>query len=80
MENVSDFLDWLVSLDIRHYKTEKFPDYTPTGESHFYLCGSQERFTSEEMVMIWTNKTDNVLNERWQNAVFEGLEYNKYKR
>ena len=45
-----DFLDWLVELDIRHYKTESFPDYTPSGKSHFYIAGSPERFTSKEMI------------------------------
>ena len=43
-------LDWLVELDIQHYKTLKSHDYTPSGNSHFYLKRSAERFTSEEMM------------------------------
>ena len=69
MENIEEFLDWLVALDIQHYKTESFPDYTPTGASHFYLKGSPERFTSKEMISIWTNRASEEVNERWQYAV-----------
>lgn len=69
MEDVEGFLDWLVALDIQHYKTETFPDYTPTGASHFYLKGSPERFTSKEMISIWTNRASKEVNERWQYAV-----------
>lgn len=77
MKNVVEFLDWLVLLDIRHYKTESFPDYTPSGNSHFYLAGSQERFTSEEMTLIWRNKSNKELSERWLYATSEHVQYNK---
>lgn len=60
MKNVEEFLDWLVELDIRHYKTESTPDYEPSGKSHFYLAGSPERFTSEEMCKIWEGKTKDL--------------------
>ena len=50
--NTEKFLDWLVELDIAFYKTTKEPDYTPSGNSHFYLKGSQERFTSKDMELI----------------------------
>lgn len=60
MKNVIEFLDWLVELDVRHYKTDSFPDYTPSGKSHFYLAGSPERFTSEEMCKIWEGKTKDL--------------------
>lgn len=62
-------LDWLVLLDIQHYKTEEYPDYKPNGPSHFYLKRSLERFTSEELVKIYTNKMDDALSERWNWAV-----------
>ena len=77
MKNVEEFLDWLVSLDIRHYQTESFPDYTPSGNSHFYLPGSQERFTSKEMILIWSNKSNNELSERWSYAIAESMKFLK---
>ena len=63
--NVVEFLDWIVAMDFQHYKTESFPDYTPEGSSHFYLFGSPERFTSEELVSIYSNKMNDELFERW---------------
>ena len=63
--NVVEFLDWIVAMDLQHYKTESFPDYTPEGSSHFYLFGSPERFTSEELVNIYSNKMNDELFERW---------------
>jgi hypothetical protein len=62
---VTEFLDWIVAMNFQHYKTESFPDYTPEGSSHFYLLGSPERFTSEELVEIYTNKMKDELLERW---------------
>jgi hypothetical protein len=69
MENLEKMLDWLVELDIRHYKTESFPDYKPSGKSHFYLNRSPERFTSMEMIKIFHNQADNELMERWNYAI-----------
>jgi hypothetical protein len=65
----SEFLDWIVAMNFQHYKTESFPDYTPTGSSHFYLFGSPERFTSEELGKIYTGKMDDTLRERWNWAL-----------
>lgn len=62
---VTEFLDWIVAMNFQHYKTESFPDYTPEGSSHFYLLGSPERFTSQELVDIYTNKMSDELLERW---------------
>ena len=62
---VTEFLDWIVAMNFQHYKTESFPDYTPEGSSHFYLLGSPERFTSQELVEIYTNKMKDELLERW---------------
>ena len=67
--DVEKFLDWLVELDIQHYKTKAEPDYNPSGESHFYLLRSQERFTSKEMIEIWNNTANTELNERWNYAI-----------
>lgn len=69
MKYVEDFLDWLVSLDIQHYKTNTEPDYIPSGKSHFYLKRSPERFTSKEMIDIYNNTADSELNKRWNQAV-----------
>ena len=74
---MEEFLDWLVSLDIQHYQTESFPDYTPTGKSHFYLKGSPERFTSKEMLSIWENKATNEVLSRWQYSFADHVRYNK---
>lgn len=75
MPKTVELLDWLVELDIQHYKTESHPDYTPSGKSHFYLKGSPERFTSEEIISIYNNNTDKDLNQRWCYAVADALRY-----
>jgi hypothetical protein len=76
MENLEKMLDWLVELNIQHYKTETtFRDYTPSGASHFYLKGSHERFTSMEMINIFHNQADNELMERWNYAVCDGVNF-----
>jgi hypothetical protein len=68
MERVEEFLDWLVALDVQHYKTECSINYTPS-VSHFYLSGSHERFSSAEIISIWSNTASSELNERWLYAV-----------
>lgn len=75
MNNIENFLDWIVELDIQHYKTEQFPDYKPSRNSHFYLKGSLERFTSKEMIKIFNNKSTKKLNERWNYAVADHVKY-----
>lgn len=69
MENLEKMLDWLVELDVQHYKTEPSTYYKPSGNSHFYLKGSPERFTSMEMIKIFHNQADNELTERWNYAI-----------
>ena len=69
--NTEDILDWLVALDIQHYKTEEFPDYKPNGASHFYLLGSPERFTSEDIINIYNNTASNKLMKRWNFAIID---------
>jgi hypothetical protein len=66
---VTEFLDWIVAMNFQHYKTESFPDYTPSGPSHFYLLGSPERFTSQELVDIYTNKMKDELLDKWNWAL-----------
>jgi hypothetical protein len=78
--NTVDFLDWLVELDISFYKTTKEIDYVPTGKSHFYLKGSQERFTSEDMINIFNNNADNDININWQLAIAEHIQHTKKTR
>ncbi len=77
MENLEKMLDWLVELDVQHYKTESFPDYTPNGNSHFYLKRSSERFTSMEIIKIFYNQADNDLMERWNCAVSDAMSRKK---
>lgn len=76
-ENLEKMLDWLVDLDIQHYKTEPFVDYKPTGNSHFYLKGSPERFTSVQMIKIFHNQADDELNQRWNYAITDVVRYKK---
>ena len=73
MKNTEEFLDWLVELDIAHYKTTAVPDYTPSGKSHFYLKGSRERFTSAEMISIFLNKASDEVNKNWQYALADHI-------
>ena len=80
MENTEKFLDWLVELDIAHYKTTTESDYTPSGNSHFYLKGSQERFTSKEMIEIFNNCASDITNENWQYAIAENIVWQKRQR
>ena len=68
---VEELLDWLVALNIKHYKTEEFPDYKPSGASHFYLFGSPERFTSEEIINIYNNTASDELMKRWNFAIID---------
>ena len=67
--NTIDFLDWIVAMDLQHYKTEKSPDYTPVGASHWYIKGSPERFTSGELLQIYEGNLDDELRGRWNWAL-----------
>lgn len=69
MDKTERLLDWIVEMKLQSYKTETFPDYTPTGKSHFYLNRSPERFTSAEIINIFNNKATDKLNDRWNYAV-----------
>jgi hypothetical protein len=66
---MEEFLDWIVAMDFQHYKTEKSGDYTPSGKSHWYLWGSPERFTSEELLNIFIANMDKELADRWNWAL-----------
>jgi hypothetical protein len=65
----AEFLDWIVAMDFAHYKTEEFPDYKPSGPSHWYIKRSSERFTSEELIQIYKGETNNELREIWNWAL-----------
>lgn len=79
MRNTENFLDWLVELDIQHYKTTPTSDYKPSGKSHFYLKGSPERFTSFEMIKIFEGTASKNLNNRWNGAIADVAHKNRYK-
>jgi len=68
-------LDWIGAMDFAHYKTEETPDYKPSGPTHFYLKGSPDRFTSKELIKIFTNKMGKSLNERWQYALAHHIDW-----
>jgi hypothetical protein len=77
IENTIEFLDWLVSLNISFYKNTPSFGYETTGNSHFYLSGSQERFTSKEMLDLWNNTATEEVNKNWQYAIAENIEFVK---
>lgn len=68
-QDITKMLDWLVKLNVQHYKTESTSTYTPKGDSHFYLKYSPERFTSLEMIEIFNNQANDELMSRWNNAI-----------
>ncbi len=70
----NDMLDWIVAMNFQHYKTEEFPDYKPSGKSHWYLKGSPERFTSEELSTIYHGGMTAELRERWNWALADRKE------
>lgn len=74
---VEKLLDWMVKLEIRFYVTQADAFYTPSGNSHFYLAGSPERFTSIEIINIWQNKASDPLNDRWNMAIADHAEYQR---
>ena len=69
MEIMEKILDWIVAMDFAHYVTEEFPDYKPDGPSHWYIKGSPERFTSDELIKIYNGEMDKELRERWNWAL-----------
>jgi len=73
-------LDWIGAMDFAHYKTKESPDYKPSGPTHFYLKGSPERFTSKELIKIFTNKMGKTLNERWQYALANHVKWQKRQK
>jgi len=74
MKEVSIFLDWIVAVGFSHYKTDAAFGYEPKGKSHFYLPGSPERFTSQEIIDIWSNRANDDLYERWKKAIIHNKE------
>lgn len=70
-------LDWLVRLDIAFYVADKVGDYDPKCNSHFYLKGSPERFSSEEIISVFENKASDEVNENWQYALAGNIKYLK---
>lgn len=75
--NLEEFLDWMVSLNMLHYPTKGGFGYTPTEKSHFYFCGSSERFSSKEIVQIWSNTANDSLNKRWLVTLADNAEHNR---
>ena len=76
MEN-EKLLDWLVKLEIASYVPTKEGDYDPKCNSHFYLKGSPERFTSKDIINIFNNTANDEINEKWQYAIADNVEFNK---
>jgi len=67
MEIMEEILDWIVAMDFAYYVTK--PDYKPDGSSHWYIKGSPERFTSDELIKIYNGEMDWDLRERWNWAL-----------
>lgn len=68
---MEDFLDWIVAMNLQFYKTTQEPDYVPSGNSHWYIKGSPERFTSAELIKIYEGKMDNELRQNWNWALID---------
>ena len=64
-------LDWIVAMDFAHYTTEedKSIGYIQSGSSHWYIKGSPERFSSEDLIKIYKGKMNKDLRERWNWAL-----------
>jgi hypothetical protein len=77
MKDAKSLLDWIASMNFAYYKCEVFPDYDPGCDYHYYLKGSLERFSSEDIVKIWENTKDDDLDDRWMGAIVDNIEYNK---
>ena len=73
-------LDWIGAMDFAHYVTQELPDYKPSGPTHFYLKGSLERFTSKELIRIFSNKMGKALNKRWQYALADHIDWQKRQK
>jgi hypothetical protein len=58
---MEEILDWIVEMDFAHYVTR--------GSSHWYIKGSPERFTSDELIKIYNGKMDKELKEKWNWAL-----------
>jgi len=65
--NIIEFLDWLVHINIQHYQVTKTTDYTSSkNNSHFFLKESDKKFTSEEMFGIYfSGHSSDELNQKW---------------
>ena len=61
-----DLLDWIVSMDFKYYVND---DNT----CHWYLKRSLERFTSEEILLIYESSMSSQLRERWNWAVADAI-------
>tara|TARA_R110000868_G_scaffold133308_1_gene344865 strand:+ start:1431 stop:1643 length:213 start_codon:yes stop_codon:yes gene_type:complete len=66
---MEEILDWIVAMDFAHYITDDHPVYKPSGPSHWYIKGSPERFTSDELMKIYNGEMDKGLRERWNWAL-----------
>jgi hypothetical protein len=58
----ADLLDWIVLMDFKYYVND---DNT----CHWYLKRSLERFTSEEILLIYEGSMSSQLRKRWNWAV-----------
>lgn len=67
MNTTIEFLDWIVAMDLAHYKTDG--EDTNDGASHWYVKRSPERFTSMELYKIYHGQMDEDLRFRWNWAV-----------
>lgn len=77
MEKLERFLTWYASMNIISFKNTSYPDYKPKGIFSFYLAGSPERFSETEVISIFENDADDVLMERWHNAIADNIQYQR---
>jgi hypothetical protein len=62
-------LNWIVREDFEHYYIEE------NKTTMWYIKGSPERFTTEEILNIYNHTMPNELSQRWYSTKF----YQEYK-
>jgi hypothetical protein len=62
---IIEFLDWIVEMDLDHYSSGEDESFG----SFWYLKRSLDRFSSQDLMEIYTGTSDKNLRDRWNWAV-----------
>lgn len=63
-------LDWVALMDFQHYINDD-------GETHWYLKGSLQRYTTEELISIYDGSASSELRESWLWATADAISKKK---